>query len=93
MSKGKNLASGFQLPKAPKHTPVKETTARLFVGAKKKAGKSDKSLRRDGVDTVRLALYFPPDVAKALRVRCIEESRSVSDAVTAAVSAWLGHQK
>jgi len=37
----------------------------------------------------RVAIYLPPDVATELRVLCARERRSVSDAVTDAVTSLL----
>jgi hypothetical protein len=86
MDKGKKLAKGFALPKPPARTQVKDKAATRFVRAEHKARAS--RLRRD-VGGERLAIYVPPDKAEALRVRCARERRSISDAVTEAVSLWL----
>jgi hypothetical protein len=37
----------------------------------------------------RLTVYLPPDLARRLRHRCVDDQRSVSDAITAAVLAWV----
>ena len=37
----------------------------------------------------RLAVYLPPELVEALRIRCVRERRSASDAVSEAVSAWM----
>jgi hypothetical protein len=39
----------------------------------------------------RITAYLPPDLAEELRVCCAKERRSVSDAVTDALRAWLAH--
>lgn len=39
----------------------------------------------------RITAYLPPDLAEELRVCCARERRSVSDAVTDALRAWLAH--
>lgn len=44
---------------------------------------------RRGERGERLTVYLPPDLARALRVRCAEDNRSASDAVTTALLAWL----
>ena len=85
--KGKKLASGFALPKPPARTSVKDQAAAKFVRAERKPSRASR-LRRE-VAGERLAIYLPPDVAEELRVRCARERRSISDAVTEAVSAWL----
>jgi hypothetical protein len=85
--KGKKLAGGFTLPKAPARTPVKDQAATRFVKAERKPSRASR-LRRE-ISGERLAIYLPPDVAEELRVRCARERRSISDAVTEAVSTWL----
>jgi hypothetical protein len=86
--KGKKLAQGFALPKAPARTPVKDQAATKFVKSERKGRPSASRLRREGGGE-RLAIYLPPDIAEELRVRCARERRSISDAVTEAVSGWL----
>jgi hypothetical protein len=84
--KGK-LAHGFALPKPPARTPVKDQAAAKFVKAERKPSRTSR-LRRDSGGE-RIAIYLPPDLAEALRVRCARERRSISDAVTDAVTGWL----
>lgn len=50
--------------------------------------KSRSRLRRDEGGE-RITAYLPPEVAENLRIRCAKERRSVSDAVTDALRAWL----
>jgi hypothetical protein len=50
--------------------------------------KTGSRLRREATGD-RVAVYLPPDMAMELRVRCVRERRSVSDAVTEAVGSWL----
>lgn len=85
--KGKKLAKGFALPKAPARTPVKDQEATRFVKAERKPSRASR-LRRE-ISGERVAIYLPSDVAEELRVRCARERRSISDAVTEAVSGWL----
>lgn len=94
--KSKALASGFALPKPPKRTPVAEPEAERFVeasedpaprAAKRKAPKESK-LRRP-TRGERVAVYLPPELMEELRIRCVQERRSVSDAVTEAVGRWV----
>lgn len=87
VDKGKKLAGGFSLPKAPARTPVKDQEVARFVKAERKPSRASR-LRRD-VGGERLAIYLPPDVSEELRVRCARERRSISDAVTEAVRLWL----
>lgn len=85
--KGKKLAEGFTLPKAPARTPVKDQAVRKFVKAERKPSRASQ-LRRD-IGGERLAIYLPHDIAEELRVRCARERRSISNAVTEAVAGWL----
>jgi hypothetical protein len=85
--KGKKLAHGFDLPKPPVRTTVKDQSAARFVKAEKRGARAAR--RRREIPGERLAIYLPPSVAEELRVRCARERRSVSDAVTEAVTAWL----
>jgi hypothetical protein len=85
--KGKKLAHGFELPKPPKRSAVKEHAAARFVKAERKAPRASR-MRRE-VAGERLAIYLPPEVAEDLRVRCARERRSMSDAITEAVAGWL----
>lgn len=47
------------------------------------------SKRRRPVRGERIAVYLPPELVENLRVRCVFERRSVSDAVTEAVASWM----
>jgi hypothetical protein len=47
------------------------------------------SRRRRAVRGERIAVYLPPALVEELRVRCVRQRRSVSDAVTEAVSSWI----
>jgi hypothetical protein len=85
--KGKKLAHGFDLPKAPARTAVRDKAASRFVKAERKPSRASRLRRETGGE--RLAIYLPPDVAEELRVRCARERRSISDAVTEAVTGWL----
>ncbi len=86
--KEKKLAQGFDLPKPPERTEVNDELATKFVRAERRILASESRLRREGGGE-RLAIYLPPDVAEDLRVRCARERRSISDAVTEAVTVWL----
>lgn len=41
----------------------------------------------------KVAVYLPPEVVTELKVRCAIERRSVSDAVSTAVQAWLKRRR
>jgi len=93
--KAGKLSGGFEIPKAPKRTPVDEKAERRFVETKAKpaavpatATSSTSRLRRDERGE-RLSVYLPPELAEALRVHCARSRRSVSDAVTEAVRGLL----
>ena len=78
----KPSADGFKLPK---RTLVSEAEAAKFTGEQQAR---ESRLRRTELGE-RLTVYLPPGLAKDLRVRCASERRSVSDAVTEAVGAWI----
>ncbi len=88
--KSKALAGGFALPSPPKRTTVAEPKAERFTRAEERPARPAASsrLRRSELGE-RVAVYLPPELAAELRVRCARERRSLSDAVTAAVEAWL----
>ena len=64
-----------------------------LVVRKKQRSETPPALRRENVETERLNLYIPMEVATALRVRCAETRRSISDGVTEALLFWLESQK
>ena len=64
-----------------------------FVAQRKRSTASVPALRRENVETERLNLYVPTDVATGLRVRCAETRRSISDGVTEALRLWLQQEK
>ncbi len=90
MSKSKKaaVAAGFNRRKSlptPKRTSVAVDAGDRFIGGgshtatrgkRKKAGE-------------RLTIYVPPELAEAVRVRCAQERRSLSDAGTEALSLWI----
>ena len=86
--KEKKLAQGFDLPKPPERTAVRDDAATKFVKAERQILAGESRLRRESGGE-RLAIYLPPNVAEELRVRCARERRSISDAVTEAVTVWL----
>lgn len=88
MSKGK-LAAGFSLPSPPPRTEVREDVAQRFERVERsKSPKSSSRLRRETLGE-RLAIYVPPELAERVRVRCAKDRRSISDAVTVALEAWM----
>lgn len=76
-----DLASGFALPKhtKPRQAPDDRAAERFVTAGSRR--------RKEGGE--RIAVYLPSDVAEALRIQAVRGRRSVSDAVTEAVVAWL----
>jgi len=78
--------NGYQSPAAPsaneRQMPLEEKAA-AFVG-----GRRSTKLRNAELGE-RVVAYVPPELAQALRVRCVEDRRSLSDAVTEAIRLLL----
>jgi len=93
MSKKDALAKGFaqvtKLPSPPRRTPVSENEARAFETDKTHSKKELVSRLRRAIGGARLAVYLPAELEQRLRVHCAMERRSISDAVTVAVTRWL----
>lgn len=98
MSK-KDIAAGFNLPAPKPAAPIDEVEAERFEQAKSpifeapklpepKPVKPHSRLRSDKRGE-RLCCYLPPKLHERLRVKCARERRSLSDAVTDAVTLWL----
>ena len=60
-----------------------------MAAKKRRANKPTSTLRRE-TPGVRLNVYVPDELERRLRIRCAEERRSMSDAVTHAIEKWLG---
>src|SRR3990172_6112 len=94
--KSDELAKGFSLPAIPKRTEIPEEAALRFLQGKQAekvvSAPRPSRLRRAG-NGQRVAISLPPDAAVALRIRCAQERRSVSDAVTEVVTVWLRSSK
>jgi hypothetical protein len=88
-SKKGELAKAFALPKTPDRSPVPEAEARKFERARPLALASGSKLRRTEGGGKRVSGYVPPEIEEAVRVRCAKERRSMSDALTEALSLWL----
>lgn len=59
-----------------------------------KAGGADKFLaggsrRRRPEGGEKVSLYLPHELAEEFRMRCVKQRRSMSDAVSEAIAAWL----
>lgn len=86
-------------PSAPPAKPkpvaaVRSTPARAPRLASSKVptqSASSSRLRRDEAGE-RVVAYVPPDLATDLRVACARSRRSMSDAVTEALTMWLSAQ-
>jgi hypothetical protein len=77
----------FAAPKAPPKpspSPAQEAKRRAFVQDEA----HESRLRRPQAGE-RLGIYLPTALAQELRHAAVEDRRSVSDAITAAVEAWL----
>lgn len=59
------------------------------MAQEKRPASSPPALRRENVQTERVNVYIPTEVVTALRVRCAETRRSISDGVTDAIREWL----
>lgn len=82
------LQAGFSLPAAPRRTAVAEPVAARFTIATDAKPARASRMRRPTLGE-RVAVYLPPELAEELRVRCAKERRSLSDAITHAVEAWV----
>jgi len=81
MSEAKRRAVASKGARANTSEPPVETTDERL--------RQPSRLRRDGVRGERVSVYLPPELVVRLRVFCARERRSISDAVTEAVSAYL----
>jgi len=61
----------------------------MLVTAKRKPTRMDKPKGMPASEKERLQGYFPPDLARALRIRAIEERRRVSSVIVEAVRQYL----
>jgi hypothetical protein len=84
--KGK-LAEGFTLPKPPPRTPVEVPEAEAFTRKEKKQPRQSRKRRVTAGE--RVSGYVPPELAESVRERCFREKRSLSDALTEALGAWV----
>jgi len=72
--------TGFIVPADIEHEPLEPLTPSTPPPG---------SRRRRPIRGERVAVYLPPELVEDLRVRCVRERRSVSDAVTEAVAFWM----
>lgn len=97
MPRKPDLSDAFDLPPPKPRTPVPEEKAAGFVTptpadarpAARKPKRGSGKLRRETFDGERINAYFPRDLVERLRERAFRERRSVSDALTEALSQWL----
>ena len=75
--------TGFIVSAEPTQEPIQTNTA------SEPPPSNAPSRRRRPVRGERIAVYLPPELVEDLRVRCVRERRSVSDAVTEAVASWM----
>ncbi len=91
----KNLGAGFAMPAENARTPVSEAGAHSFISkgeapAPTRVRKRGSRLRRaQSEDTERLNVHVPIRTANRVREKAVKERRSLSDAVTEALDAWL----
>ncbi len=80
----------MKLPKTAPVPSVGETDARRFERRETPVSNAKRGsrLKRDTVGE-RVTVYLPPLLAAALRRRCLNERRSLSDAITEAAEAWM----
>jgi len=87
-----DLAKGFNLPK-PKPAPVPEDAAQAFEQAGAQPSpppvKTKPRAKDEGKAKTRITTYFPPSLAKRLRVEAARRERSMTDLVIEAVDAYL----
>ncbi|MCC7542614.1 MAG: ribbon-helix-helix protein, CopG family [Deltaproteobacteria bacterium] len=85
----KPAAADFAVPSSSRKA-VPEDAARKFERrrARGSAKVEQPSLRRE-TSGERLSVYLPPELAQELRLKCVKQRRSVSDAVTEAVRQWV----
>lgn len=79
--------NAYALPKATARKDVPERAAKQF-----EEGGSGARLRRVEKGE-RVTLYLPPELAKRVRLLCVEERRSMSDATTEALTEWTGRRR
>lgn len=94
MSKKMNdiaASMAFEVPKPVPMTQVQEQDATAFETPKPTESKPVKTHSRLRADKrgERLCCYLPPKLHEKLRVKCARDRRSLSDAVTDAVTLWL----
>lgn len=85
MAKKKIGASAYALPVTTARKAVPERAAKAFEEG------SAPQLRRVEKGE-RVTLYLPPHLAKQVRLLCVEERRSMSDAATEALTEWTGQR-
>lgn len=82
MAKKKTIGtSAYALPKVTARKKVPERAAKAF-----EEGNTPRLRRVQKGE--RVTLYLPPELAKRVRLLCVEERRSMSDATTEALTAW-----
>lgn len=86
----------LSLPKAAPVALVAESDAQRFERSEEsgsgKAAKGNSRLKRDKLGE-RVTVYLPPKLATAIRRRCLNERRSISDGITEAAEAWINTSK
>jgi predicted HicB family RNase H-like nuclease len=86
------LAKGFNLPKSsPAPVPEKQAQAFEQAGAQPSPppAKTTPRAKDEGKAKTRITTYFPPSLAKRLRVEAARRERSMTDLVIEAVESYL----
>lgn len=83
-ARAKANVEGFDLPTPKARTKPAPRKVEAFVGKGQ--------LRRDEPGE-RVTLYLPPQLITFVRMRCVQDRRSMSDAGTEAFQLWLDAQK
>lgn len=74
----------LDLPKPKPRTPVAAAAVEQFTGEAEATGQKRRKAAGE-----RVHVILPPDLAMKLRLAAVRQRRSVSDAATEAVEAWL----
>lgn len=86
MTKKAIESSAYALPVSKASKVVGEVAAKRFE-------EGPAATRRRTEKGERVTLYLPPELAKQVRLLCVEERRSMSDAATEALTAWTRQRR
>lgn len=86
----KDLSDGFALPGKKKTAPAPMVERFIEAGEPQRSKVTVANAKRNATRGERGVYYLPPKLLKALRHKCAEERRSLSDVMTEALSQLLG---